>query len=26
VQAARANVKGFRPYRIPRFWNVWLEG
>ena len=25
-QAARANVKGFRPYRIPRMWNVWLEG
>jgi peptide/nickel transport system substrate-binding protein len=25
-QAARANVKGFVPYRIPRVWNVWLEG
>ncbi len=25
-QAARANVKGFVPYRIPRMWNVWLEG
>ncbi|MSP98418.1 MAG: ABC transporter substrate-binding protein [Betaproteobacteria bacterium] len=25
-QAARANVKGFVPYRIPRLWNVWLEG
>jgi peptide/nickel transport system substrate-binding protein len=25
-QAARANVKGFQPYRIPRMWNVWLEG
>jgi peptide/nickel transport system substrate-binding protein len=26
VQAARSNVKGFIPYRIPRLWNVWLEG
>jgi peptide/nickel transport system substrate-binding protein len=25
VQAARANVKGFIPYRIPRLWNVWME-
>jgi len=25
-QAARSNVKGFQPYRIPRLWNVWLEG
>jgi hypothetical protein len=25
-QAARANVRGFVPYRIPRVWNVWLEG
>lgn len=25
-QAARANVKGFVPYRIPRLWNVWVEG
>lgn len=25
VQAARSNVKGFIPYRIPRLWNVWLE-
>jgi peptide/nickel transport system substrate-binding protein len=25
-QAARANVKGFQPYRIPRMWNVWIEG
>ena len=25
VQAARANVKGFKPYRIPRMWNVWLR-
>jgi peptide/nickel transport system substrate-binding protein len=25
-QAARANVKGFQPYRIPRMWNVWVEG
>jgi peptide/nickel transport system substrate-binding protein len=26
VQAVRANVKGFKPFRIPRFSNVWLEG
>ncbi len=26
VQAARANVQGFVPYRIPRFWNVSLAG
>ncbi len=26
VQAARSTVKGFAPYRIPRFWNVWIEG
>ena len=25
-EAARANVKGFVPYRIPRMWNVWVEG
>ena len=25
-QAARANVQGFVPYRIPRMWNVWFEG
>ncbi len=25
VQATRANVKGFRPFRIPRFSNVWME-
>jgi peptide/nickel transport system substrate-binding protein len=25
-QAARANIKGFQPYRIPRMWNVWTEG
>jgi peptide/nickel transport system substrate-binding protein len=25
-QAARANVLGFVPYRIPRMWNVWFEG
>jgi len=25
VMGARANVKGFTPYRIPRLWNVWLE-
>ncbi|BBK39074.1 ABC di/peptide transporter substrate-binding protein [Allostella sp. ATCC 35155] len=24
-QATRANVKGYKPYRIPRFWNVSLE-
>lgn len=24
IQAARANVQGFVPYRIPRFWNVSL--
>ncbi len=24
-QAARADVKGFKPYRIPRMWNVWTE-
>ncbi len=26
VQAARSNLKGFIPYRIPRLWNVWIEG
>ena len=25
VQAVRSNVKGFIPFRIPRFANVWLE-
>ncbi len=25
-QAARSNIKGFQPYRIPRMWNVWAEG
>jgi peptide/nickel transport system substrate-binding protein len=25
VQASRANVKGFVPFRIPRFSNVWME-
>jgi peptide/nickel transport system substrate-binding protein len=25
VQAVRANVKGFRPFRIPRVSNVWFE-
>ena len=25
-QAARASVKGFQPYRIPRLWNVWIDG
>lgn len=26
VQATRSNVKGYKPFRIPRFSNVWLEG
>ena len=26
VQATRSNVKGFKPFRIPRFSNVWIEG
>jgi peptide/nickel transport system substrate-binding protein len=26
VQAVRSNVKGFKPFRIPRFSNVWIEG
>jgi peptide/nickel transport system substrate-binding protein len=26
VMAARSTVKGFIPYRIPRMWNVWIEG
>jgi len=25
VEAVRANVKGFKPYRIPRVSNVWFE-
>lgn len=25
MQAARANVKGFRPFRFPRVYDVWLE-
>ena len=25
-QGTRSNVKGFVPYRIPRLWNVWIEG
>jgi peptide/nickel transport system substrate-binding protein len=25
VQAARTNVKGYKPFRIPRFSNVWIE-
>ena len=25
VQGTRANVKGFQPFRIPRFSNVWIE-
>ncbi|MFN5614861.1 MAG: ABC transporter substrate-binding protein [Brevundimonas sp.] len=24
-QATRANVKGYKPYRIPRLWDVWVE-
>jgi peptide/nickel transport system substrate-binding protein len=24
-QATRANVKNYKPYRIPRMWDVWLE-
>lgn len=24
-QATRANVRGYRPYRIPRLWDVWFE-
>lgn len=26
MQAARANVEGFRPFRFPRMYNVWFEG
>ncbi len=26
MQAARANVKGFKPFRFPRMYNVWFEG
>ncbi len=26
VQATRANVKNFKPFRIPRFANVWIDG
>jgi peptide/nickel transport system substrate-binding protein len=26
VQAVRSNVKGFKPFRIPRVSNVWFEG
>ncbi|MBM3523558.1 MAG: hypothetical protein FJX57_11430, partial [Alphaproteobacteria bacterium] len=26
IQATRANVEGFKPYRIPRFSNVWIKG
>jgi peptide/nickel transport system substrate-binding protein len=25
VQAVRANLQGFVPFRIPRFSNVWLQ-
>ena len=24
VQAVRSNVEGFKPFRIPRLWNVWF--
>jgi peptide/nickel transport system substrate-binding protein len=24
-QAARSNVHGFKPYRAPRMWDVWLD-
>ena len=24
-QATRANLKGYKPYRIPRLWDVWVE-
>jgi peptide/nickel transport system substrate-binding protein len=24
-QATRANVKGYKPYRIPRMWDIWVE-
>lgn len=24
-QATRANIKGYKPYRIPRMWNIWIE-
>lgn len=24
-QATRANVKGYKPYRIPRMWDLWIE-
>lgn len=24
-QATRASVKGYKPYRIPRLWDVWVE-
>ena len=26
MQATRSNVKGFKPFRFPRLYNVWLEG
>jgi peptide/nickel transport system substrate-binding protein len=26
VQATRSVVKGYKPFRIPRFSNVWIEG
>jgi peptide/nickel transport system substrate-binding protein len=25
IEAVRANVKGFKPFRIPRVSNVWFE-
>ena len=24
-QATRANVRGYKPYRVPRMWDVWFE-
>jgi len=24
-QATRGNIKGYRPYRIPRMWDIWIE-
>lgn len=26
MQAARSNVKGFKPFRFPRVYDVWIEG
>jgi peptide/nickel transport system substrate-binding protein len=24
-QATRGNVKNYKPYRIPRMWDIWVE-